>query len=141
MEDPNSILWISIIGAIVSTVGGLAAIFGNLYKLKPESKKIESESESAIADAADSIANGAKVSNELLLNRLLEMEKRERDRDVREAELLEQVKMSKKELSEIRASMADWQDWASRLVHQIRSYGKEPVPFKIDPKAEMSATD
>ncbi len=126
MADPNSIVWITIVGAIISTLGGLAAIYGNLYKLKPESKKLESEGESEIADAAASIANGAKVSNDMLLARLIEMEKREKDRDMREADLLNKVQ-------HLEASLADWQDWANRLVHQLRSLRHEPVPFKLVP--------
>lgn len=127
MENPNNILWISIIGAIISAVGGIATIMGNLYKVKAEKKKTNNEGESAIAEAAESLANGAKISNDMLLNRLVEMETREKDRDKREKELLDKV-------NALETSLTDWQDWARRLVHQVRSYGKEPVPFKVLPK-------
>lgn len=127
MENPNNILWISIIGAIISAVGGIATIMGNLYKVKAEKKKTNNEGESAIAEAAESLANGAKISNDMLLNRLVEMETREKARDKREKELLDKV-------NALETSLTDWQDWARRLVHQVRSYGKEPVPFKVLPK-------
>lgn len=138
MENPNNILWISIIGAIISTVGSIATIFGNLYKVWAEKKKTNNEGESAIADAADSIANGAKISNDMLLNRLIEMETREKERET-ELELRERArdKREKELLDKVNAlesSLTDWQDWARRLVHQVRSYGKEPVPFKVLPK-------
>ena len=84
MDNPNNILWISILGGLISILGAVATIYSNLYKLKPDRMKTENEAESAIADAAESIASGAKISNEYLLARLLEMEKREKDRDRRE---------------------------------------------------------
>ncbi len=127
MENPNNIIWLSILTAVVSFLGAIATIASNLYKAKAERKKTISEGESAIADAADSIAQGAKVSNDMLLSRLVEMETREKARDKREKELLEKV-------NALETSLTDWQDWARRLVHQVRSYGKEPVPFKILPK-------
>ena len=127
MENPNNIIWLSILTAVVSFLGAIATIASNLYKAKAERKKTVSEGESAIADAADSIAQGAKISNDMLLGRLVEMETREKDRDKREKELLEKV-------NALETSLTDWQDWARRLVHQVRSYGKEPVPFKILPK-------
>lgn len=127
MENPNSIIWVSILTALVSFIGAIATIASNLYKVKAERKKTAAEGESAIADAADSIANGAKISNDMLLNRLVEMETREKDRDKREKELMDKV-------NALETSLTDWQDWARRLVHQVRSYGKEPVPFKVLPK-------
>ncbi len=135
MDNPNNILWISILGGLISILGAVATIYSNLYKLKPDRMKTENEAESAIADAAESIASGAKISNEYLLARLLEMEKREKDRDRREEELRLQV-------DGLQASLADWQDWARRLVHQLKSYGHEPVPFKILPKTgPLKASD
>lgn len=127
MEDPNNIIWLSILTALVSFTGAIATIASNLYKARSERKKIENEGESAIAEAADSIANGARVNNDMLLTRLIEMETREKARDKRETELLEKVRA-------LELSLADWQDWARRLVHQLKSHGFEPVPFKILPK-------
>lgn len=127
MEDPNNIIWLSILTALVSFVGAIATIASNLYKARAERRKTENEGESAIAEAADSIANGARVSNDMLLTRLIEMEAREKARDKRETELLEKVRA-------LELSLADWQDWARRLVHQLKSHGFEPVPFKILPK-------
>lgn len=129
MEDPNNIIWLSILTALVSFVGAIATIASNLYKARAERKKTENEGESAIAEAAESVANGAKISNEMLLNRLVEMETREKHRDKREKELLDKVKA-------LEVSLADWQDWANRLVHQLRSHGHEPVPFKFVPSSE-----
>jgi hypothetical protein len=132
MDNPNNIILISFISAFVSTLGAIAAIGINLYKLRAERNKTEAEGDSAIGAAADSIATGAKTSNDLLLRRLEEMEQREEKRDEREADLLRKV-------TALEASLADWQNWARRLVHQLKSHGMEPVPFKPLPKAEPKA--
>lgn len=141
MEDQSNLLVyqiLSVLSLIITIAGAAVTIAINLRKAKPEAKKIESEGESAIAEAADSIANGAKISTEMLVARLVEMEtrekareKKERERDVREAEMVA-------EMQEIRSSLSDWQDWARRLVHQLKSHGHEPVPFKIDPASKLA---
>jgi hypothetical protein len=130
MEAPNDLYIyqiLSVLSLIITIVGAAATIVINLSKARPEAKKISSEGDSAIANAADSIANGAKISSELLLQRLEEMELREKARDTREEQLQAQ-------LEAVQASLADWQDWARRLVHQLKSHGYEPVPFKVAPK-------
>lgn len=125
---------IAYLPAFISVIGALVAI----YKVKPETKKIASEANkndgeatSAIGEAAESIAQGAKVTVDQLLSRIVEMEKRERARDVREEALNSELMAVKRQLNE-------WQDWASRLVFQIRSHGLEPVPFKTEPPLRHS---
>lgn len=110
----------TILASIVSVIGAIITI----YKIKPEVRKTNADGDSAIADAAESLANGAKITNEMMMARILDMEKREEARDKREAEL-------RKELDSVKSALADWQDWARRLVHQLKSHGYEPVPFKV----------
>jgi hypothetical protein len=109
----------TIIASLISVIGAIITI----YKIKPDIRKTKADGDSAIADAAESVANGAKITNEMLMARITDMEKREKDRDLREAELRDQ-------LASLQVSLADWQDWARRLVHQLKSHGYEPVPFK-----------
>lgn len=120
---------IAYLPAILSLAGAIITI----YRVKPEVKKIKSETNkndnealSAIGEAAESIANGAKITVEQLHLEITQMQKREIDRDAREEAL-------KRELKEVKQSLNDWQDWASRLVFQIRSHGLEPVAFKPSP--------
>lgn len=115
----------TIIASIVSVIGAIITIF----KLKPEVRKTNADGDSAIADAAESLANGAKITNEMLMARILEMEHREKERDKREEELRAQLEL-------VQSSLADWQDWARRLVHQLKSHGIDPVAFKPVPKRE-----
>lgn len=125
----NKELIIAYIPALISIIGALIAI----WKAKPEKKKLEADTSSSIADAAESIANGANVTIEQLLGRMREMEKREHDRE-------EAYKTIKADFENIKTSLAEWQDWARRLVHQLRSHGLEPVPFKPVPPVPSSAS-
>jgi hypothetical protein len=116
---------ISILAAVVTLAG--AAV--TLYKARPERRKIEAEGSHALADAAESVASGAKISTDLLLTRIQELEKREKERD----------EQWKKRFDEVLAELADYKDWTRRLVHQIKSRGDEPVPFKPKDKAHAKA--
>lgn len=122
--DTSSI--VSIIGALISILGALVMI----YKAKPEKKKLEAEGSASIADAAESVAAGAKVSTELLLTRIKELEAREQKREesmrAREKAWDAEIRMLKEQVQELEA----YKDWAQRLVKQIRSKGDEPVPFE-----------
>lgn len=127
MENITDLTLFSIIAAIVSIIAAVISI----YKARPERRKLEAESLASIAGAAESIANGAKVSNEELAKRIEDMEAREIKRE-------EEVRSLKKELMNVNNKLDEWKDYAMRLNYQVRSYGREPVPFK--PKSIM-ATD
>jgi hypothetical protein len=108
---------VSIIAAVVTVIGAAVSI----YKAKPEKNHIEAQSQASLADAAESVASGAKVSSDLLLKRIKELDDRMSERE----------KEWKKRFDELSAELADYQDWARRLVHQVKSRGDEPVPFKV----------
>ena len=116
---------ISIIGTVISVIGAGVAI----YKVKPETKKMHAEGESALSEAAESVASGAKIITDLatteLAKRVSEMEDREKDRE-------RELSRMRLELEDVKSVLADWQDWARRLVHQLKSLDIEPVPFKVD---------
>jgi len=133
VDDLNLNTIINLFATLFTLVGAISTAYVVLKKVKPETRKIRNEGDSAIGEAAESIANGAKTSTDLLLQRILEMEKREKDRDKREEAMRYQ-------LDSLQSALQDWQDWARRLVHQLRSHGLEPVPFKPSPK-EPRITD
>lgn len=121
--DDKILFYISVGASIVSVLSMAFGIFITLAKLRPETRNIDANTQSSLAGAAESVAEGAKVSNDLLLQRIEEMEEREKKRDVRERQMLF-------EFEKVKSALADWQDWARRLVHQVKSLGHEPVPFK-----------
>lgn len=117
----------SILASAVSVIGAVITI----YKLKPDIRKTKMDGDSAIADAAESLANGAKITNEMLMARITQMEEREKKRDKLDVERDQREEQLRVQLASMQASLADWQDWARRLVHQLKSHGYEPVPFKV----------
>ena len=118
---------VSIVGAVISILGAVVMI----SKAKPEKKKLEAEGSASIADAAESVATGAKVSNELLLTRIKELEEREekRERMMKARELAWDAEM--RTLKEQVQELERYKDWALRLAQQVRNKGEEPVPFLI----------
>jgi uncharacterized coiled-coil protein SlyX len=113
--------YFSLAAMIIALIGAGVS----LYKAKPERKKINAESDSEIGNAADSIASGAKTVVDQLRQRMQELDARDAEREKVQAEM-------RRELRDVKSALADWQDWARRLVHQVKSLGYEPVPFKIE---------
>ncbi len=109
----------TIIASIVSVLGAVITIF----KIRPDVRKTNADGDSAIADAAESVANGSKISNEMLMNRIKEMEElgNKRDKD------LDKIK---EKFAALELELTEWKDYAFRLTHQVKSLGYEPVPFK-----------
>jgi len=123
--DPN--LLISLIGSSTSTLISVGAAIVAIYKAKPEIKKIKAEGDSSIGDAAESIATGAKTITDQLVGRVKDLEEREKRREKAFKEMQDQ-------LTRVSTSLAEWQDWAKRLAHQVKSLGHEPVAFKLNKK-------
>lgn len=121
---PNEIvLWSTIVSIIVTVMGAIVTNLIAIYRAGAERKKTNADSASAMADAAESIASGSKTSNDLLLERLNEFDARDKDREKQFLEL--QTKFD-----QMRIELNEWQDWARRLAHQVKSLGHEPVAFK-----------
>jgi len=127
MEN-NTAIVISVAGMLVS----LAGVMVQVFKARSEVKKINAEGQSSIADGAESVALGAKVSSDLLLQRINEMEERDKLRK-------QEIEAIRKELSDVRLEMVEWKDYAIRLVYQVKSLGHEPIPFKPVPASKAAS--
>ncbi len=98
--------------AIVTLVGIIAGLIGGLagayFTSASQRAKVKFENEKSIAD-----------TNEVIRKTVMELIQPLRERiDMLESEL------------------ADWMDWAGRLVKQIKAKGDEPVPFKNTKKEQ-----
>jgi len=121
---------VSIISAIVTVIGASLA----LYKAKPERRKLDADSNASMAEAAESLASGTKLINDPLMNRIMDLEKREKKRDESERawKLAWNAEMTdlKQKFEEMRLELDAYKDWALRLDGQRRKAGLDPVPFK-----------
>jgi len=127
MQD--TINWVTVIAAMVSVVGAISSAAILIYKARAEVSGLKASEISSYAGASESIADGAKVSNELLLQRIEELTKKDADTS-------EKLETLQHDFAKIRLELNEWQDWARRLSHQVKSLGHEPVAFKpvfVDP--------
>jgi hypothetical protein len=141
---------------LVNIILGAVNTFGLLYfawrKLKPEVKKLEAEGDSDIVDMAVEAAErnlaGAKISNEMLVQRIddlkkevetertLRKEELQAERTARATELQAEREARKKEgeylrrrIKDAEREARDYRSWAAKLVRQVVDAGKIPVTF------------
>jgi len=131
---------ITIVGTLVTVIGACLTIFKaipELRKIKVETLKLAADEKSSIANAAESLASGTTMINAPLLKRIRELENqekkwdeinsaRERDWNAQFIRLREDFEHKFEELNQ---KLQDYMNWAERLTYQLRSYGKDPVPF------------
>lgn len=131
------------IPAIISIV----VMVVNVLKYKPEKKKTEADTASSLAEGAESIANGAKISNEMLLERIKEGELRadkfEKDADrkineltnllrvERDARISLEVKLLNETAARLRAErlISALQEYIEELKALMRTKDLSPPPF------------
>lgn len=115
--------WASGILALINTI---YLIYGAWKKLKPEVKKMELEADSEIADAANVNLAGAKMSGEMLMQRINELKD---DLNSEKKARKEDIEYFKRRLKEIDREARDYRMWSARLAKQVIEAGKVPVPF------------
>lgn len=123
----NVSLYVSIGGAIVAIIGALSQ-FTRLHLSAGRSRQM---GDAAIGDAAESISVASKNTIDQLLDRVTKLEERNEKLEGRNDVLEMNEKRMLEEIREMKVSQNDWQDWAWRLVYQLKSHGLDPVPFKL----------
>lgn len=113
----------TLISAIVSVLGAAVTAGILLYEAKAKRDVLKATETSSMADAAESVASGAKMSNEMLMQRLSEL-------DIVNKNMDEKFNRLQHDFDKMTINLAEWQDWARRLSHQVKSLGHEPVAFK-----------
>lgn len=146
MESNDFVTILAAIGTLLNTLG---ILYFSFRKNKKEVKRLDAEAESEIVDAANLNLEGARVSVQILLDRINEL-KEENEREA--AELKEALEMEKntriKELAQERKAREDdaryfrrrikdlereyrdYRSWAAKLVKQVVEAGRIPVPFE-----------
>jgi len=88
---------------ISAIVGAAAGVIGAIITTRSQQRKLKAESSRVEADTNEQIRETVMLLIEPL----------------------------KKRIAALEEELADWQDWAKRLVSQLKENGHDPVPFKV----------
>jgi predicted nucleic acid-binding Zn-ribbon protein len=131
---PNT--YINLLATVVTVIGAMLTIYKTAYHAKSERRKLDADGDSAIADAAESVVTAARSTNDLLMRRVEEMEKREAVREnelvqlrARDAAREQEIQEIRRRFLELQEELLEWKNYAFRLAHQLKSLGHEPNPF------------
>jgi len=115
-----------LLGGIVAAANTGFLIYFAWKKIKPEVKKIENEGDSEIVDAANLNLEGAKISAQMLLDRINELKgELDAERKVRK----EDAEYFRRRIKDLDRESRDYRSWAAKLVKQVVEAGKIPAPF------------
>lgn len=138
----------TVITLILSLINGLSIVYFAWKKNKPEVKKLEVESESEIVEAAERNLESAKISNQMLIDRINELKKDLEDEKQTRRDELEAQRISmqskidaetearrkeseylRRRLKEAEREARDYRSWAANLAKQVVRAGQIPTPF------------
>lgn len=141
----NTFTWIT---GIIAAINAAVIAYAAYRRLKPEVKKLETEVETDNVEAANLNLEGAKISAQMLLDRINELkgelteEKKLRRESISLMEAahgksikdLERARQSDREyfrrrIKDLETESRDYRQWAAKLVKQVVEAGKVPVPF------------
>lgn len=156
MEGNEVIL---ILSGLAGVINAFMLIVAAWRKLKPEVKKMENEADSENVEAANLNLEGAKISTQMLVDRInelrgelaterklrtegMEFSERRRSEEVKalEAEYSsrisalekarrEDVEYFRRRIKDLERESRDYRTWAARLVKQVVEAGKIPHAF------------
>ena len=116
--------------ALITSFAAAVNVFIMAYQAwkrnKPEIKKMEAEGESEIVDAAHTNLEGAKISTEMLVNRIKELKT---DLDEEKKARKTDADYFRRRIRDIEREARDYRLWAARLAKQVIEVGKVPAPF------------
>ena len=127
----------TIITTIVTAINTLVIAYLAFKKGKPEVKKLEIEGDSEIVGAANLNLEGAKISAQMLLDRINELkgeldqerQARKLESDEAETKRREDIEYFRRRIRDLERESRDYRSWAAKLVKQVVEAGKIPVPF------------
>jgi hypothetical protein len=134
VNDNQIISTLTAIGVVLNTIW---IIYSSWKKQKPEIKKIETEIDAEIAGAANLNLEGAKISAQMLLDRInelkidLEQEKKSRkeEQEINERTRRDDIEYFRRRIKDLERESRDYRSWAAKLVKQVVEAGQIPVPF------------
>lgn len=145
-QDTNNLeRWVPL---IITALNGLSLIYFAWKRNQPEVKKLDAEADLENVETANVNLEGARVSGQLLMERINDLKKEleaeralrkeelQTERAARAAELQTERDARKKEgeylrrrIKEAEREARDYRQWAARLVKQVVEAGKVPSAF------------
>jgi hypothetical protein len=151
VETKDIILFLGALGTLVNSFW---LIYSAWKKQKPEVKKLEIEADSEIVGAANLNLEGAKISAQMLLDRInelkteLDKEKKARleEQEISERQRRDDAEYFRRRIRDLERESRDYRSWAAKLVKQVVEAGKVPVPFvpsfmESDPSVQAVRTE
>lgn len=117
------------IGDIFAAVTSLGALIGSIMAVVIAYRKQPAETRVLNADAAGKVTQSALAMLEPLQERVEYLEKELGDACL-------ELESLKKTVNALKSENEALQDWARRLVHQVRSLGGEPVKLFMEAKGQ-----
>ena len=108
---------------IVGIISTITMIFIGLRKAPKEITQLDANAAKSYADAAESSARRAEQAC-----RELDEYKEKTEGELKL--LHDEIAIIKQEREELKLLVDDLQDWAERLVHQVKSLGGDPVKIR-----------
>lgn len=117
---------LAILATILSSINAIAMILLAWKKLGPDLLKTQAESDKLHAEAGESNVAGAKISGEMLMDRISELRvELGKEREAR----MKDKQYFRRRIYELDLELKDTRDWARRLSGQVVKLGETPVPF------------
>ena len=111
------------IGLILLAIRRLAP---EMLKIRKETEKIESEEDNEVAETSKVTIEGAKISTEMLMQRIEELKD---DLEKEKIARKEDTAYLRRRLRDSERESRDYRAWAAGLVKQVILAGQIPVPF------------
>lgn len=115
------------VAAVITTIGNTIFLIWQAWKRsRPEIEKLEAEGDSAVADAAHSIGEGALLNNQMLKQRIDELQS---DLATEKKSRRDDAEYFRRRIKDIEKESRDYRLWSARLAKQVIELGKVPAPF------------
>ncbi len=121
---------LSLVGTGVAIIVSLVGLYFTFKNAKQKAIRDKKEGLSLDLDNAIDALTLANKSMEQSAALKITLDKACQEYETELSEVKQEMQKMRLEVEEWHAKYDEVKDWAERLVHQIQSYGEEPVPLK-----------
>lgn len=139
---------VEIITVLITLLNASAIVYFSLKKLKPEVKHLDVEADADLVGAANLNLEGAKISAQMLLDRINELKSeldterksRREEQEANERLRRDDLEYFRRRIRDMERESRDYRAWASKLVKQLVDAGHIPVSFVPTIDSDPSVT-